>query len=473
MKMKFIIGLAISSLLFIDAKSQDEWSLTDCINYAHANNITIKRQELQAEIAENDYFESKMQILPSLNAEAYRNYNFGRQVDPYTNDFITDNTMSDSYSIYASLNLFAGLRTYNAIQANKFNSLSMMQNVEKERVNIAIEIASAYLKILFSKELLEVAKSQKEVTELQVERTAKLVEAGNAARGDLLEIKAQLAAEELNVTNANNELNIAYLNLTQLLDLDSVGGFDIVVPDTVEPDFAAGVTDVYDVYADALDYLPHVKSAEYALKAYEKNLLIEKGRLSPQLSLGGSWSSGYSDSRYRTYEGELVETEIGYLQSDPNQIVVSQIAPTLYEDFPYRDQIEANSAKSLYFTLSIPIFNKWQIATSISNAKIQVLDAQQNLDLIKQQLYKEIQQAYSDAVSAREKYNSSLEAVNSYSEAFTYTEQKFNVGIVNSVEYNIAKNNYIKAQSELVQAKFEYIFSVKILDFYRGIPITL
>ena len=446
MKYRTFALLLLVIFLVNFSQAQSPWSLTECIDYAHANNLQIRRAQLQAEIASNDLFQSKMNILPDVNASASRNYNFGHQVDPFTNEFINDNTVTDNYGVYSNLNLFTGLVNLNAIKANKYNTLSKLQDVEREKIEISFEIATAYLRILFSRELLEVAKSQREVTSLQVDRADKLVQAGSLAKGDLLEISAQLAAEGLNVTNSQNELNLAYLNLSQILDLDSVNSFEIVVPDSVEPDFSKPIIGVSTVYYDGLVFLPHVKGAEYTLQAYEKNLAIQKGQLSPTLSVNGSWGSGYSDNVINPATGDV---------------------------YSYGDQLDLLSSKSIYLSLNVPIFNRWQAKNNISNAKITVLDAETNLDLTKQQLYKEIQQAYNDAVSAKEKFNSASQAVKSYREAFGYTEQKYSVGMVNSVEYNIAKNNFIKSESQLLQAKYSYIFAIKILDFYRGIPLSL
>jgi len=295
---------------------------------------------------------------------------------------------------------------------------------------------------------LEVARNQRGITELQVERTHKLVEAGSVAKGDLLEMQAQLANENLNVTNMQNDLQLSLLNLVQLLDLDSTGGFSIVIPDTIDPEKMFTIPDVSLVFDEASSYLPHIKVADYQLKSAEKDLLVQKGRRSPMIYLTGSIYTGYSDQRV-LYENDL---------------------PV---DYPYGDQFNDNIAQSVSVGISIPILNHWEVNNGISRARIQVEDSRYELDQVNQQLYKNIQQAHNDAVSAREKYISAKEAVNSYRESFHYTEQKFNVGIVNSVEYNIAKNNFIKAESELLQAKYQYVFALKILDFYRGIPMTL
>jgi outer membrane protein len=443
MKLKFSLFLLIA-VLSLQANAQAKWTLEDCINYAHANNLQVKRQELQADIANNNYTQSFFNLAPNLSGNINRSYNTGHKIDPLTNSF--NESTNDSYGLSSSMNVFNGLQTINNIKRNQYLMLASIQNVEKEKVMLTLDIASAYLNILFKKELLDVNISQMEVTKLQVDRTIKLVNAGSAAKGDLLEFQAQLATEYLNVTNAKNELNLAYLNLTQLLDLDSVGGFEIVLPDTVAPDMITPFTSADQVYHDAITFIPHIKAAEYQLKSYEKDLAIQRGRRSPQIYLSGGWGSGYSTS-------------------DKNAAL---------ETYSYKDQLfDRNRSTTLSAGISIPIFNNWDVNTSISNAKVRVDDAEYQLKQTKQQLYKQIQQAYNDALSAGDKYNAAIEAVNSYSESFKYTEHKFNVGIMNFVEYSLAKYFFIKAQSELLQAKYEYLFQIKILDFYRGVPITL
>jgi outer membrane protein len=440
MKIKLIL-LVTLVLLSFQSYAQKKWTLTDCIDYAHANNLQIKRQQLQAEISKNNFFQSKLNILPSVNAGFDRNYNFGSSL---IRDTIYDSkVMQDNMWASANVDLFTGLQNYNRIKMNEFSMLAKLQDVEKEKIEITLNIATAYLDILFKKELLQVTTSQMDIAMQQVERTKKLVDAGSVAKGDLLEIQAQLASEKYNVTNAKNNLKLSYLNLTQILDLDSVAGFEIDFQDTISINLLSEILPEMDVYYTALGYLPHIKSAELQLKSYEKAMAIQKGKLSPTIYASTSIGSTY------IFNNEA------------------------YEVPSYSKQIDLNMNKSVGIGISIPIFNKWQVMNGISNSKIQVSDAELQLSQLKQQLYKEIQQAHNDAVSARDKYNSAVEAVSSYNESFKYTEQKYNVGIVNSVEYNIAKNNFIKAQSDLLQAKYQYIFSVKILDFYKGVPISL
>jgi len=439
MKIKLFL-LAALILISFQGHAQKKWTLTDCIDYAHANNLQIKRQLLQAEISKNDYFQSKMNILPSVNAGFERNVTLG---DILVDTTIYKNATQDNAWANAKVNLFAGLQNYNRIRMSEYSMLSKIQDVEKEKIEITLNIATAYLDILFKKELLQVNASQMDISSQQVERTKKLVDAGSVAKGDLLEIQAQLASEKYNVTKARNDLKLSYLNLTQILDLDSVAGFEIDFQDTVSINVLSEILPEMEVYYSALDYLPHIKSAEYQLESFQKASAIQKGKLSPTI---------YANSSIGTYYNSNYDKQF-------NQA--------------YSDQFDMHLNKTVGVGISIPIFNKWEVMNGISNSKIQVSDAELQLAQLKQQLFKEIQQAHNDAISARDKYNSAIEAVSSYTESFKYTEQKYNVGIVNSVEYNIAKNSFIKSQSDLLQAKYQYIFAVKILDFYKGVPISL
>ncbi len=264
---------------------------------------------------------------------------------------------------------------------------------------------------------------------------------------------------------------MAYLELTQLLDLDSVINFDVVIPEDLLLDTTYILKSVMTIYNEALNNLPQIKSAEYSLMSREKSLAVQIGRRSPQLYLQGNYYTGYSSTGARLDLNSPYDMTIGYLNGDVNQPVTLPVYGT--EDYPYFDQIKDNAYKSISVGLNIPIFNQNQVNRDISNARISVIDSKYALEQSKQILFKEIQQAHADAIAALEKYKSSTEAVKSNVEAFNYTQQKLDVGLVSSVDYNIAKNDLLKAQSDLLQAKYEYIFKTKILDFYSGKPITL
>lgn len=437
-----ILFCSIMMLGLSSAHAQKAWSLQECISYALENNLQVKRQELNVEYNKNNFTQSKFNTLPNLNAGISYGY-YDQNGEVVVGGKIYQNNFNSGQAyLSSSLNLFNGLQTFNDIQQKKYLFLQSQSDLKKRENDVSLELANAYLNVLFAKELVDVAKSKLEVTSMQTERTRKMLEVGNVAQGELLQIKAQEANDKTSVINATNNLDITYLNLTQLLDLDSTGGFDIVIPQNIEIELLSPLESVQDIYGKALENMPQIKSAEYALKSSEKQLNKSWGMLSPSVTLSGSLNGDY-------YKGQDLDAD------------------------PYFEQIKDNQNKSVSLSVNIPIFNQLQIKNSISNSKLQVDDYQLQLEQAKMALYKEVQQAHADANAAREKYYSSVEAVNYNEEAFKYTSQKMEVGLVNSVDYNIAQNNLISAKSSMLQAKYEYIFKLKILDLYMGKPITL
>ena len=470
--MKYYLSFFTAILFFVQTThAQEKWSLERCINYAHENNIELKQQELNAEMNEHSYKQSYLNMLPTANAGVSENISFGRALDETTYEFTENETViSGNLNLSTSLTLFNGLQKYNTVQKQKFNLQASLQDVEQFKNDISLNIASAYLQILFNKELLQNAGNQLEVIQQQVEQTSQLVEAGSLAEGSLLEIEAQMASEELQVVNAENQLEMSVLNLKQLLDLGEAEAFDIVVPE-IQIDEAPVLAGVSEVYENALALYPMIKSAEYSLQSSKEDLQIAKGGRSPSLNMNFSYGTGYSDIRERVSSFETVQIPFGETAGGETVFVTQQ--NPLLETYPVMDQLSDNASKTLSFTLGIPIFNGWQVNTNINSAKIGVMNAEYNLKRSKNQLYKSIQQAHADARAALKRYYAAGKTVNSMQEAFRYTQQKYEVGLVNTIEYNNAKNQLMEAQSQQLQSKFEYIFKKSILDFYMGNPIIL
>ena len=454
MKLFFSLMVILFLFTFQDLKPQKYWSLNDCIEYALENNIQYKREKHTARIYQNNYLNSKLQVLPSISGFSSASYNWGRTFSYDKLAYVDQNNLDGYFGVRTSIDLFKGLQSLNAIQQNKYNLKASLESVEGVKNDISLNIAAAYLQILMNKELLNLAEEHLEVTRLQVERTEKLVEVGNEAKGSLLEIHSQEALERSNMVIASNNLRSSILTLTQLLNLDSIGGFEIEYPEILTVDENLILQSVNSIYAEAETFFPQVKNAEYLLKSQEKALAVAQGQRSPTLSM-----SFLDYSRFN----ELAVHPSKY-DSDPTNDI---------ETYPYVDQIKDFEYKQLTLDMNIPIFNRWNIQNRISNAKVAVLDSRLNLDYTKQLLYQQIQQAYSNAIAALEYFKAMQESVNSNEEAFNYSQQKFNVGLTNSVDYNIAKNNLTRARSDLSQAKYEFIFKSVILDFYQGNPISL
>ena len=438
----------------VTLSQNNQWSLEDCIDYAMKNNITIKQSELNTQYNQNVLDQSRSSRLPNLNASSNYSYSFGRALDQTTYEF-TDNQKINSISVNVSsgVNLFNGFQKKNTIEQNRINLLSAYEEVKKIKNDISLNIAAAYLQILFSEELLAVTESQVEITRQQVDRTRKLVEAGKLAKGSSLEIQAQLAAEELNMVNSENQLLLSYLNLQQILDLQYDPEFKINDPDIPEPGKELLIMVISDVYQTAEQIMPQIKGSEYNRESTGKDLEIAAGMRYPSLSLSGNYNSGFSDIREK-----LIDT-------DPMGIPIMG-------KYPFFEQINDNLSVGVGLGLNIPVFNGNQVNTAIANARISIENAQLELQKRKNELYRDIQTAYTDAVAALKKFESTEKALISMEESFNYTEKKFEVGLVNTVDYNTSKNQLMITQSDLLQAKYDFIFKTRILKFYMGEPIT-
>jgi len=447
-KMKMIISLCCIAGVVFRVSAQEAWTLEECIRYAYDNNIRLKQQTLGVIHAENNLLQSKLNLLPNLNASGSFSSSKGKVLDPNTYRIIDGETVNSlSGNVGGSVTLFRGLQQKNTIDYNLYSLMADIQMVEKLKNDLAINIALYYLQIIHAQEQLVVAENQLDLTLLQVERTATLVDVGSVPEGHLFEIQSQAAREELQVVTARNTLDISRLNLAQLLDMEAQTNFQVVVPDFSNISILELTNSVDDLFSVAETTLPEIKAAEYNLKSVEKQLSIARGYRSPTLSLSGGYSTRYSSAARHPLGDEIT--------------------------YPMWDQLKDGINSYISVGLNIPIFNGWQVQTGIKNAKLNVQNYQYQLQLSKNTLYKEIQQAHADAVASLKKYVASGKTVAYMEEAFRYTEQRYEVGLVNFVDYSTVKMRLTSAQSELLQAKFEYIFKTKILDFYNGQPIKL
>lgn len=441
-----LIAAAILLVVFTGAEAQEKWSLQKCIDYALENNIQIKQQKLNSDYYNNQLGQAKYNRLPNLNATFQNNMSFGRSVGS-DNTYVDINSNSTSGYLSTNVTVWNGFTLTNSIKVAEMDLRASLEDMQKAKDDMMLNIAASYLEILFAQELLTVSDDLLKITQLQIDRTGKLVEAGSLAKGSLLEIESQYAREELNVVNAQNRLTLAYLALYQLLELPSTESFKIEEP--VLPEIGANMSllNSMDVFKNAVQLKPAVKSAEYKLESVRNQLLIAKGNLLPSLSFGGNYNNLYNNK---------------YTYSFPSKEIMA-----------FNDQLKSNQRYGFGATLNIPIFNRYQARTGVNNAQIQVENTELQLQSTKNLLRKDIEQAYTNALAAFKRYVANQKAVVSSKEAFRYTEEKFNVGMINSVEYNQSKNNLSSAQSDLLQAKYEYIFRTKILDFYNGQRIEL
>lgn len=437
--MRRIVILFAAIALMFNANAQEKWTLEQCVNYALENNIVIRQYQINTEYRQNEFNQAKYNKLPSVSASASQGINFGRSetLDGTFDNYTSANT---SANIGANMLIWRGGTLNNTMKQSEYQLKASLEDLQKAKDDVSLNIASAYLEILFAQELIQVSEKQVAQTRQQIERSKQLVGAGTLAEGALLEAKAQLAREELELVNNNNNLQLSYLNLAQLLELDDYSNFEVAVPEIPELRAQMTLLNAATVYEKAVENRPEIKSAEYNLLNAETQLDIAKGGLMPTIS---------------AYAGVS------------NRYIASENAPS------FNDQISSNLNENVGLNLSIPIFSKFQNRTNIENSKLQIVNNQLDLENAKKNLRKQIEQAYVNAKSAMERYNANKAAVESMEEAYRYIEEKFNVGRVNPLEYNDAKTNLAISESNLLQAKYEFIFRSKILDFYNGIPIQL
>ncbi len=469
MMYRLFFGLVLVAVFSLKSTSQNPWSLSDCIQYALEHNIQIKQQELTSEISAISLTQSKMSVLPDLNAGATHVYNFGQTIDPYTNTFAQNRVLSNNFYLVSRVTIFNGFQVLNTIKKSAIDLQASKYDVQKMKDDVALNIATAYLQILFNMENFETTKNQRDMAVQQVERTNKLVQAGTLPKGDLLTLESQLSLEELNVVNAQNQLDLSILNMKHMLDLPHDTVFEVQKPKNLEiTDETSLLYNSDSIYLEALQTQPMIKSAELTVESSEKDIQISKGKYYPNLYVQGSIGTGYSGASKEPTDYQPVP--FGYTSAFDT---VYTLSPTEYQQTSFNDQVDDNFNQSVGLYLNIPIFTRFQTRASVSRARINSEMAEKQLQLEKNNLNKTIEQAYTDAKAALKKYHASRKSVQALKESFTYTEQKFNVGMVNTVDYNDAKNKLAKANSDMLQAKYEYFFRLKILDFYLGKPLSL
>jgi outer membrane protein len=446
--MKRIFAIIAAAAIFLagtPVMAQGNWSLQKCIDYAIENNIQIKQQNLAIDYQKNQLGQAKNNRLPNLNAQMGNNYNFGRSLT-YQNTYENTNSTSVSGYLGTDVTVWNGSQLQNIVKQRDLDLKATIQDFQKAKDDLMLNIAAMYLEILFAEEMTGMDEKQMEITRQQIARSQKFVESGRLAKGALFEIEAQLAKEELQLVTDQNRVQLAYLGIYQLLELPVSQYFKIEKP--ALPDLQTGNINFnsLDIFKNAVLTRPEILASQLRVESAESQLAQAKGSRWPKLSFGANYYNNFNDNYTNMITKEVI---------------------------PFGEQLKNNKRYGFGLTLSIPIFNQFQVKNGISNATMQVEDYKYRLQTSRNTLQKDIEQAYTNALSALKRYISSEKAVHASSESFRYAEEKLNVGMVTTVEYNQIKSNLAIAQSQLTQAKYEYIFRSKILDFYNGIPIKL
>jgi outer membrane protein len=427
-------------LLYLPLSAQQIWSLEDCIQHALEHNISLKQSALNVELNKIQYTQSISDVLPSLNGSSSISTNKGRSIDVWTNDVIEESNTSYNFSYSSNLTLFNGFKNIRQIQKSANETNKALYDLETAKTDLISAIALAYLQIIFNEELLETAQAQLILSQNQHERINTLVEAGALARGELLNIQSQLALEEQQKVQAENQLQLSKLQLAQLLDLDNYEDLQALKLDVGIPEIQLKESREDD-YMIALTKQSSIKSSELAIKNAKYDLQIARASYYPSLSVSYSKSTLYSDR--------------------------------ISDMMSFNDQIENNKQSGIYLSLSIPIFNRFAVRSAVNQSKLQVENSLLQAELSRNQLRKSMEQAYADQLAAYQRYKAAEKSVVAGKESFDYIRERYELGMVNSYEFNEAKNKVIKAESDELQAKYDYLFKIKLYDFYTSLKFEL
>lgn len=424
--------------------SQDVWSLQQCIDYAMENNIQIKQSELDMESADVDLFGSKMRSLPDLNANASYTASKGRSVDPFTNIIVDQEIESQNGGINASIPIFNGFQIRKSIKRDQQSLLASSYDLQATKNDVVLNVVTFYTNILFNRELLETARLRLGTTQSQESQTDRQVELGALPIANLLQIRQQLANDELEVIRAENNLELSILQLKQALQIPADVEFSIETPELPDPKSDPVVESSTEIYMYALQNQPVIKAAMARTESANYAVGVAKSNYYPSLDLFGGFSTSYSS------------------------VAAEQLGP----EFSYFDQLDFNQRQFVGVQLNIPIFNRFQVRNSVQQAIIFEKRTNYQLTDTKNQLQQTIEQAYLDVKSAAKAYSALENSLEAAQLAFENAEQRLQLGATNAVEYTQIKNDFEGVKSDLIRAKYDYIFKLKVLDFYQGKPLN-
>jgi len=444
------LALGIFTASFGQSESPDSlWTLEECINHAIDYNLQVKRQELMLQSTDQDWRQSKMDLLPNLNGGIDHQLGSGRVLDRGTYEWKNANVSQGDLGLQSDLTLFNGLQGLNSMKMSKANYLMNKEQLAAMEDDVTLRVMTGYLDLLRNRELVEVAERKVEVTGQQVERMEQLVKVGNEPQGKLLEVNAQYSAARLALTQAVNAREIARLNLMHTMNLTDPATFEIEAPELPDPS-RVEIPELDSVFLYALENLPQIKSAEYGITSQERLLAIRRGQRSPRVYARGLYYSNYSDGLINPRDPDPMD-------------------PTM--DYPVNQQIIDNQYKQVSMGLEVPIFNRWAVQTGINKAKIELQDAQVQYNTVVLELQQSIQKYHTEAVAAMDNYASAVESVANSNEAYRFAEERFKVGTGTALELQEARNQLYESTADMISSKYVLIFYTKILDFYLGRPI--
>lgn len=484
-KIRIMLVVILLANLSIHSMAQDsvakQWTLKECVDYALDNNLTVQRSLLNVQSNDVNYDQSKMALLPSVNAGGSYGYNWGRSIDPTSNQFVNARIQSTNANANASVTLFNGFALRNTINQNKLNFEASKNDLEKSKNDIIQNVILFYMNVIFNQELLKNAESQLASSDEQLNRAKIQEKQGAIAMSALYDLMAQQATNDVNVINQENQLNLSVLQLKQLLQIPASEVFDVVQPDIdLEDGIAVEPASVDQIYRISEQNMPEIKSTDLGIQSADYGLKAAKGNYLPSITANAGLSTNFSDARdvqrFISDGGDPIlidqNPEIGFV-SGSNALVLSNEAAFLpsgnvVDGYNLSDQFSDNLSKFLSFRLNIPIFNGYQTRSGVQRALIQKKQAEITAKETRNTLRQAIETAHNDALAAAKTYNASLTQVKATEEAFRIAQKRKEQTAISNVDFLVAENNFFQATSDLLRAKYDYIFKLKILDFYQG-----
>lgn len=455
--------------------AQKYYSLEECITLAFKNNITVRQRELNQKSSEADKLQSKLNLLPTLNGSATHNYNIGYAINPVTNIAQRDATFrNNSFGLNSSVTLFNGFQNVNSIRRQDASVKASEADLSATKNNIALSVSNAYMQVLMNKEIVASREFQLNSTTEQLKRQQRLFELGGTSKVKLLQLKAQFANEESQLVTAQTQLDQSYLTLWQLLNLTPDSNNKIIEPDSASlMDIVKETPEAEEIYKAFVSKSPDVIAAQKRSEASKYNQYIANGGRSPRLTFSAGINSFYTTQAQRGV-GTPTYTPIPLgVDAMGNPAPYYSMIPSYpsSEIVPFSEQFDRNLGKNFGFTLSVPIFNGWQVSTNVQKARINQSSTELTQKQTEQDLYKSINQAYLDFVSSQKKYESNVNNFEANKEAMELAEAQFSLGALNMADFIVTKTQYLQSETNLVQAKYELLFRRKVLDFYLGKPL--
>jgi outer membrane protein len=436
-----------------DVQAQKKvWTLEECLRYAMDSNITVLQADLSRRISRNTYIQSKINVLPTISASASYGFNFGYSINPTTYSYVKENSQTFSPSGTANLILFSGLQQVNTIKKDKYDLAGYTSDYMTAINNTVLNVTNLFLQVVLNKELIKVAQKQVNISQSQLDVAKAKIKAGTLAEAAIYDFEAQLARDQASILTQTNSNGISLLTLQIALQIPDQQAFDIIVPDiNIGEVMTFDKLNPHDIYEYAIQTQPSIKAAQARLQSALYSIKVARGTLSPTFSVSYNVRDNYFNQPSLAFVNGQLTNEL----------------------LPLKTQFNQNLANNLSFNASIPIFSGWQKMTTIANTKLQYQIQKLNIETANNTLQQNVYQSYYNAKGYAQSYVANLKALESQQKAFEVAQKRYDAGLAAAYELEQTRDNLARSESNAIQAKYNYIFSVKVLDFYQGKRITL